>query len=562
MAAPPEKWYQHAQAPKQRKSSPLKTIALGDGSYFPDEPEIEHVERAGSPGTDSAPTRPAKALVREMSQIFGRKRDSRFAANPYVRLRGGTSKVGPSTLPAAPPVTPAIRGLPKIAHPTKAGEEILMIPPTTSISNDGNPGAWPTIHVGDEAPYPRVRFSLDPKDPSEGKDLSTDLIKRATGKWAKPGAVPTGDIRLSPTHAKYKAEYKAPRAYDSTIGLGGLQWVFDAGNEEAPWNGFTQEQVIEFMYRSVEEIMGDWISRDQLRRFIRSGPLAKYVQYVEDPLPPLPPPPKRSFTEDRYVSRHFDGATKKQRNTTEFWDTYIRDDLATRPGEARDPKRLGMLSQRLFAHMREAYDQPNNVDNLLETSSDEDAPLPPRSKEGRLGTPPPRRPFGTSPVRGSTEALKENSGSLLETDPPHDPELGLKLMDTIEDGGGRTARLDDVAGLQEEKAPGIDQEEVSTEPVSSSRLSPAKTGTSDTLRSTEKQFNSGFSSPLSSARIDLSEPSSSNEEERITAGPESRKRERNKTKEPARKRQKPGPVPTRKAPKRIRKKPDRLRFST
>ncbi|KAJ5683964.1 uncharacterized protein N7477_000309 [Penicillium maclennaniae] len=520
MAAPPEKWYQHAQAPKQRKSSPLKTIALGDGSYFPDEPEIEHVERASSPGTDSAPTRPAKALVREMSQIFGRKRDFRFAAHPYMRLRGGN------------------------------WENWAIDSSGSSASDTSN--SWTTQdRTSDEG----RRGDLD--DPANYEYFKRQQL------WCLAGDLCWRRFAVSSEYGSHLIQKtRAPRAYDSTIGLGGLQWVFDAGNEEASWNGFTQEQVIEFMYRSVEEIMGDWISRDQLRRFIRSGPLAKYVQYVEDPLPPLPPPPKRSFTKDRYVSWHFDGTTKKHGNTTEFWDTYIRDDLATRPGEARDPKRLGMLSQRLFAHMREAYDQPNNVDNLLETSSDEDTPLPPRSKEAGLGTPPPRRPFGTSPVRASAEALKQNPGSLIETDPLHDPELGLNLMDTVEDGGGRTARLDDVAGLPEEKAPEIDQEEVSTEPVLSSRLSPAKTGISEPLRSKEKQSKSDVSPPLSSARIDLSEPSSSNEEERITAGPVSRKRERNKTKEPARKRQKPGAVPTRKAPKRNRKKPDRLGFST
>lgn len=453
MAAPPETWYQHAQAPKQRKSSPLKTIALGDGSYFPDETDIEHVERASPPGIETAPTKPAKALVREMSKLFGRKRDSRFAAHPYMRLRGGSGRPGPSSLPAAPPVTPAIRGLPKIAHPGKAGEELLMIPPTTGISKEGNPGAWPVIYVGDDAPYPRVRFSVDPKDPSEGKDLSKDLIKRATGKWAIPSAVPTGDVRLSPTPAKYKAEYKAPRAFDSTIGLGGLQWVFDPGNNEAYWNGFTKEQIIEFMYRSVEEIMGDWISRDQLRRSIRSGPLRKQVQYVEDPLPPLPPPPKRSFPEGRYELRQLGSTTKRYENTTVFWDTYMRDDLATRPGEARGPKRLGMLSQSLFAHMREAFDQPDDVGNLLETSSDEDTPPPTRARTGRHGTPPPGRPFGMPPMRASpilprpypegasTEALKETSGNPMEIDPQSDPELGLDPMDTSEDGGGRTARV-------------------------------------------------------------------------------------------------------------------------
>ncbi|KAJ5290318.1 uncharacterized protein N7443_010571 [Penicillium atrosanguineum] len=453
MAAPPEKWYQHAKAPKQRKSSPLKTIALGDGSYFPNEWDIEHVERVSPPGIESPPKRPARALVRDLSTIFG-KRDSRFAAHPYMRLRGGTGGPGPSTLPAAPPVTPAIRGLPKMAHPRKAGEEMLVIPPTTSIFLEGNPGAWPIIYVGDDAPCPRVRFSLDPKDPNEGKDLSKDLIKKATGKWEIPGAVPTGDVRLSPTHAKYKAEYKAPRAFDSTIGLGGLQWVFDAGNNEAYWNGFTKDQIIEFMYRSVEEIMGDWVSRDQLRQSIKSGPLQKQVQYVEDPLPPLPSLPRKCFPEDRYGSQNLDGTMKRYENTRNFWDTYIRDDLATRPGEARDPRRLGMLSQRLFSHMREVFDRPDDVGNLLETSSDEDNSSTTRVREGRLGTPRPGLPSPivsrTYPRRNPTEAFKETCGDPMEMDPPNDPELGLDPMDTTEDGGGRTARVAQSTHLDEQ----------------------------------------------------------------------------------------------------------------
>lgn len=117
--------------------------------------------------------------------------------------------------------------------------------------------------------------------------------------------------------------------------------------------------------------------------------------------------------------------------------------------------------------------------------------------------------------------------------------------------------------MPEEQAPEVKQEEVPTGPytVSPTGLSEAKTGLSETLGREEKKSGSDSSSPLSSARTGLSKPSSSNEEGRTTAGPASRKRKGTKSQKPARERQKPGGAPTRKTPRRDRKKPDRLGFT-
>lgn len=454
MAAPPAKWYQHDKAPKQRKPSPLKTIALGDGSYFPEETEIEHVERISLPGNESLPPqRPAKALIRELSTFLGRNGNSRFGSYPYVRLRGGTGGSDPAARPAAPPTTPAARGLPKMVHPLNSSQQVLMIPPTTSIKIDA--AGWPPIYFGDDVPSPRVRFTLDPRDPKDGRGLSQDLTRKAIGKGGIHSTVPTGDTRLNRGPPKWRAEYRAPRTFDSEVGLGGLQWVFDAGDSPGPWKGLTKVQVIEFLYRSVEEVLGDWVSRDQIRASIRNGPIKQAVQYVEDPLPPLPPPPDKSFPRDRYGAQRLDGIMEMETydKTHDFWKNYARDELATRPGQARDPMSMNTLSQRLFANMREAFARPDNVRSLSQTSCDEGEGVvrPPklRVKDWGPGSDP---PFGVPPSRnlqthcqigGPNESTKESAGDPMQTVPMEDPELGLDPTNTIaiEDEEGRTARV-------------------------------------------------------------------------------------------------------------------------
>ena len=443
MAGPPQKWHKHARGQERRKSSPLKTIALGDGSYFPDTSHIEYVEGTVPPEVETLPPRrPPKAAIRDLHLFSGGHGSSSLASHPYARLCAGTDRAGPGA-PGAPPTTPAGHGLPTIVNPLNGNQQIFLIPPAVSIVTQGD---WPIIYFGDDAPFPRVRFTLNPKDPQYEKDLSMDLIKRAPGKWVIPGAIPTGDVRLDPTHPRYNAGYKVPRAFDSTIGLGGLQWTMDAGDNPASWNGLTRDQLLEFMYRSLEEILGDWVARDQLRKEISKGPLAKNVENVEDPLPSLPPPPKKgSFPHGQYGKHPLADAQTRFKNVHNFWGDYSRPSLAVQPGAKKDPKTLKLLPQRLFAHMREAMEKPDYIGDLHDISSEDDNAPPPGPGGGPGGGTGggPGRPPRRSPRRSPNGALKEASkgSDLMKIDPPPvDPKLGPDPVDIIEDGG-RTARV-------------------------------------------------------------------------------------------------------------------------
>jgi hypothetical protein len=223
--------------------------------------------------------------------------------------------------------------------------------------------------------------------------------------------------------------------------------VFEAGDSPGHWKGLTKEQVTEFLYRSLEEVLGDWVSRDQIRASIRNGPLKQAVQYVEDPLPPLPPPPDKSFPRDRYEAQRLDGVTETYDKTNDFWKNFAWDELASRPGEARDSRGQNTLSQRLFAHMREAFARPDNIGNLSERSSVEGEGVVrlPKScvKDWGAG---PGSPFGVPPSRDpQTRCQTEDSGGSTKEQivPVEDPELGLDPTNTIdeEEEEGRIARV-------------------------------------------------------------------------------------------------------------------------
>jgi len=305
----------------------------------------------------------------------------------------------------------------------------LLIPPAVGILAQGT---WPTIYFGDDAPFPRVRIILDSKDPQNEKDLSMSFMKSAPGKSAISG-VPTGDVRLDPAHLRYNAEYKVSRAFDSTLGLGGLLWNFEPGNDPANWQGLTRDQAIELMYRSLEEVLEDWVSRDQLRDAISKGPLAKKVENTKDPLPALPQPTTKGNFPNQYGRHPLADAHMKSEDSHYLWEDHTRPGQAIRPRANNDPKLLKFLAQRLFAYMKGIMEKEDDVDDLHDLSSEGDnVPQGPRIS-----------PRGF-PNRAAKEVTKEASkeGDPIEVDPPlADPELGPDPMDTTEDGGGRTARV-------------------------------------------------------------------------------------------------------------------------
>jgi hypothetical protein len=307
-------------------------------------------------------------------------------------------------------------------------------------------GEWPVIFFGDDVPCPRVRFIPDPRDPQEhGKDLSLDLIKKAPGKWVIPGTAPAGDFRLDPSHPRYRPEYKVPTSLDSTIGLGGLKWSFEPGDDEKACKGLTKNQVIEFLHRSTEEILSDWLARDQLRDSISKGPYAKQVENVEDPLPPLPRQTHRgNFLQAQYGKHPLADAQTRFENSHWFWKDYNRPSLAVRPGET--PTAPPLLAQRLLAHMREVIEMEDDIGDICDTSSEDDNGPPSGLGGGPSGGPgggpgallrrsPRRSAKSPSPKVAAKEGSKE--GDPMEMD----PEQGPDPMDTTEDGDGRTARV-------------------------------------------------------------------------------------------------------------------------
>lgn len=137
----------------------------------------------------------------------------------------------------------------------------------------------PPISFGENAPVPRWRFASDTTKPAQGKDLEKDLIRTVAGKSIIDGVA-------SGSH---------PRSFDSSIGLGGLKWVFDAGLLANPPNLLHGEKLYEVAYDCLTEALQNPISRMQMKREIANGPLWPKVCNVEDPLPPPPKRPNTNF---------------------------------------------------------------------------------------------------------------------------------------------------------------------------------------------------------------------------------------------------------------------------
>lgn len=137
----------------------------------------------------------------------------------------------------------------------------------------------PIISFGDNAPVPRWRLASDPTDPALGRDLEKDLIRTVAGKTIIHGVAPDSH----------------PKSFDSSIGLGGLQWVFDPGLLVNHHNQLHGEPLYEMAYYCLIEALKNQISRTQMRREIANGPPWPEVCNVEDPLPPPPERPKTNF---------------------------------------------------------------------------------------------------------------------------------------------------------------------------------------------------------------------------------------------------------------------------
>ena len=137
----------------------------------------------------------------------------------------------------------------------------------------------PPISFGDNAPMPRWRLALDElSDPTKGRDLEKDLI--STGKKT--------------TIIQGLAPDSHPRSFDSSIGLGGLQWIFEPG---LPGSLLSGTLLYEIAYMCLIQALNNQISRTQIRREIVSGPLWPNVCNVEDPLPPPPEEPETKYFE-------------------------------------------------------------------------------------------------------------------------------------------------------------------------------------------------------------------------------------------------------------------------
>ncbi|KAJ5590897.1 hypothetical protein N7450_004869 [Penicillium hetheringtonii] len=146
----------------------------------------------------------------------------------------------------------------------------------------GFPQSWavqvPPISFGDNAPMPRWRLALNLRDPAEGRDLEEDLISTGKDTTIIEGLAPNSH----------------PRSFDSSIGLGGLQWIFEPG---LPGSLLSGALLYEAAYMCLIEALKSQIARTQIRREIASGPLWPKVCNVEDPLPPPPQKPETKYFE-------------------------------------------------------------------------------------------------------------------------------------------------------------------------------------------------------------------------------------------------------------------------
>lgn len=137
----------------------------------------------------------------------------------------------------------------------------------------------PQISFGENAPVPRWRFASSTIKPPRGKDLKKDLIRTVAGKSVIDGLT-------SESH---------PRSFDSSIGLGGLQWVFDPGLPAISPNMVHGRELYEMAYNCLIGALQNPISRAQMKREIANSSLWPEVCNVEDPLPPPPKRPKTTF---------------------------------------------------------------------------------------------------------------------------------------------------------------------------------------------------------------------------------------------------------------------------
>ncbi|KAJ5574145.1 uncharacterized protein N7459_008572 [Penicillium hispanicum] len=173
--------------------------------------------------------------------------------------------------PQPPPAAWLARGLDQAQDPANPDRSLWQIPtPPASLGSR----VWPSIWYGDDAPQPRWRVVPDDTDPETGRDLAPDLIKTRIAETIISGVFPNGH----------------PRSYDSSLGLGGLVWAFDSGPETG-WNGLNEEQLYEYAFRCLEEVLKDPTCREQFRIAIRRGNYLEAISNVEDPLPPLPATP-------------------------------------------------------------------------------------------------------------------------------------------------------------------------------------------------------------------------------------------------------------------------------
>lgn len=186
----------------------------------------------------------------------------------------------------------------------------------------------PPISFGDDAPVPRWRLALDPTDSAEGKDLETDLIRTFPDKTIIDGVAPGSH----------------PRSFDSSIGLGGLQWIFDPGLAATHLSSINGDMLYEVAWVCLTDALRNPISRKQINIEIANGPLWPKVCNVEDPLPPPPERPKTNIIPQP--------ETPKVIRKPAF-QNYDRPSLnAKAKGSGPDPEGKTSLNDRIFHHQK------------------------------------------------------------------------------------------------------------------------------------------------------------------------------------------------------------------
>jgi hypothetical protein len=205
-----------------------------------------------------------------------RKRSSKHAETQGLRA------ANPGLFNSPPGAEWESRGLlNKTPDPNRSTGFIYQFPIPVRFPKDWHTNI-PPISFGENAPVPRWRFASDPTKPAQGKDLEKDLVRTVAGKSVIDGVA-------SGSH---------PRSFDSSIGLGGLKWVFDPGLPANTSNLLHGEKLYEMAHNYLTDALQNPISRTQMRREIANGPLWPKVCNVEDPLPPPPERPKTNFYTD------------------------------------------------------------------------------------------------------------------------------------------------------------------------------------------------------------------------------------------------------------------------